>query len=67
MGGIAAQYGATDPAAGRRMLARIAHRGPDEEGEALRSRLGDDRFRTSSDNEVALHMVEREGRRASPS
>jgi asparagine synthase (glutamine-hydrolysing) len=87
------------------MLDRLAHRGPDDRGEAgfdgawlghrrlsivdvdgghqpllgsdealrfvgngeiynhsaLRSRLGDDRFRTSSDNEVALHMVEREG------
>jgi asparagine synthase (glutamine-hydrolysing) len=105
MCGIAAQYGATDPDAGRRMLDRLAHRGPDDRGEAgfdggwlghrrlsivdvdgghqplvgsdealrfvgngeiynhaaLRSRLGDDRFRTCSDNEVALRMVEREG------
>jgi len=105
MCGIAAQYGATDPEVGQRMLARLVHRGPDDQGEAqldgawlghrrlsivdvsgghqplvgsseelrfvgngeiynhsaLRSRLGDDRFRTSSDNEVALHMVEREG------
>jgi asparagine synthase (glutamine-hydrolysing) len=87
------------------MLDRLAHRGPDDQGEvgldgawlghrrlsivdvdgghqplrgsgealrfvgngeiynhaALRGRLGDDRFRTSSDNEVALHVVEREG------
>ncbi len=28
---------------------------------ALRARLGDDRFRTASDNEVALHVVERDG------
>lgn len=105
MCGIAAQYGATDPESGRRMLERLVHRGPDDQGEAeldgawlghrrlsivdvagghqplrgsaealrfvgngeiynhsaLRSRLGDDHFRTSSDNEVALHMVEREG------
>ncbi|NLT06723.1 MAG: asparagine synthetase B, partial [Solirubrobacterales bacterium] len=32
MCGIAAQYGATDPEAGRRMLDRMAHRGPDDEG-----------------------------------
>jgi len=105
MCGIAAQQGATDTGAGQRMLARLAHRGPDDEGEAcldgawlghrrlsivdvgggsqpltgssddrffvgngeiynhaaLRARLGDDRFRTSSDNEVALHVVERDG------
>ena len=105
MCGIAAQLGATDPEAGRRMLERLVHRGPDDQGEAeldgawlghrrlsivdvagghqplrgsaeelrfvgngeiynhsaLRSRLGDDHFQTSSDNEVALHMVEREG------
>jgi asparagine synthase (glutamine-hydrolysing) len=29
--------------------------------EAIRSKLPDDHFRTSSDNEVALHLVEREG------
>jgi asparagine synthase (glutamine-hydrolysing) len=28
---------------------------------ALRARLGSDRFRTASDNEVALHVVERDG------
>ncbi len=28
---------------------------------ALRARLGGDRFRTASDNEVALHIVERDG------
>lgn len=105
MCGIAANYGATDPEVGQRMLDRLAHRGPDDQGEtnldgawlghrrlsivdvdgghqpligsdealhfvgngeiynhsALRSRLGDDRFRTASDNEVALHIVEREG------
>lgn len=105
MCGIAAQHGATSPESGKRMLARLAHRGPDDEGEvalggawlghrrlsivdvsgghqpltgiserhffvgngeiynhaALRARLGDDRFRTSSDNEVALHVVERNG------
>ncbi len=105
MCGIAAQHGATDPEVGRRMLDRLAHRGPDDQGEvdldgawlghrrlsivdvdgghqplrgsseelrfvgngeiynhaALRDRLGDDRFRTSSDNEVALHVVERDG------
>jgi asparagine synthase (glutamine-hydrolysing) len=29
--------------------------------EAIRSYLGDDHFKTSSDNEVALHLVERDG------
>ncbi len=105
MCGIAAQYGATDADVGRRMLDRLVHRGPDDEGEAalggawlghrrlsivdvdgghqpltgireehffvgngeiynhaaLRARLGGDRFRTASDNEVALHVVERDG------
>src|SRR5215210_1702502 len=32
MCGIAAQYGAADPRAGDRMLRRLAHRGPDDEG-----------------------------------
>src|SRR3712207_1016405 len=32
MCGIAAQYGSADPEAGRRMLRRLAHRGPDDEG-----------------------------------
>src|SRR5436305_13763161 len=32
MCGIAAQYGLVDPDAGRRMLARLVHRGPDDEG-----------------------------------
>lgn len=105
MCGIAAQHGVTDPASGRRMLERLVHRGPDDDGEAsldgawlghrrlsivdvrgghqplqgisddhffvgngeiynhaaLRARLGSDRFRTASDNEVALHVVERDG------
>ena len=105
MCGIAAQQGATDAQSGQRMLERLVHRGPDDEGEAaldgawlghrrlsivdvdgghqplvgigedhffvgngeiynhaaLRARLGDDRFRTSSDNEVALHVVEHDG------
>ena len=105
MCGIAAVYGRTDPAAGERMLDRLAHRGPDDSGsvaldgawlgprrlsivdvsgghqplvgarddvylvgngevynhEAVRRRLPGDHFRTSSDNEVALHLVERDG------
>ena len=105
MCGIAAQYGATDPEAGRRMLDRMAHRGPDDEGsvelgdawlghrrlsivdvagghqplvgsdddtflvgngevynhDSLRGRMSDTRFRTASDNEVALHVVEQDG------
>jgi len=105
MCGIAAQQGAIDPASGKRMLERLVHRGPDDDGEAaldgawlghrrlsivdvsgghqplqglsddhffvgngeiynhaaLRARLGGDRFRTASDNEVALHVVERDG------
>ena len=105
MCGIAAQYGAVDPASGRRMLDRMVHRGPDDEGsvalddawlghrrlsivdvagghqplvgtsedsflvgngevynhDSLRGRLAGARFRTASDNEVALHVVEQDG------
>jgi asparagine synthase (glutamine-hydrolysing) len=100
MCGIAAQYGRPDPVAGRRMLARLEHRGPDDEGSVTigdawlghrrlsivdvaggRQPLGSDAlwlvgngevynhesvgdsltrasFRTASDNEVALHLVD---------
>jgi asparagine synthase (glutamine-hydrolysing) len=105
MCGIAAIYGAPDAAAGKRMLERLEHRGPDDDGsvavgrawlghrrlsivdvdgghqplvgargdvylvgngevynhEDIRSLLPGDHFRTSSDNEVALHLVERDG------
>src|SRR3954452_24229667 len=105
MCGIAAVYGRTDTTAGERMLDRLVHRGPDDEGavvdgdswlghrrlsivdvsgghqplvgsqgdvylvgngevynhEAIRSKLPEDHFKTSSDNEVALHLVERDG------
>jgi asparagine synthase (glutamine-hydrolysing) len=105
MCGIAAQYGRTDTAAGARMLERLTHRGPDDDGcvtvgdawlghrrlsivdvegghqplvgakedvylvgngevynhEAIRRKLGDHHFRTASDNEVALHLVEQDG------
>jgi asparagine synthase (glutamine-hydrolysing) len=105
MCGIAAVYGRTDAAAGERMLERLVHRGPDDEGsvnlngawlghrrlsivdvsgghqplvgergdvylvgngevynhEAIRSKLPEDHFKTTSDNEVALHLVERDG------
>src|SRR4051794_4677029 len=120
MCGIAAQYGHVDAEAGSRMLERLAHRGPDDDGcvpgrpaprgpdaegwvpvgrawlghrrlsivdveggpqplagpndrlklvgngevynhEAIRRKLGQVHFRTSSDNEVALHLVDREG------
>jgi asparagine synthase (glutamine-hydrolysing) len=105
MCGIAAQYGRIDPEAGERMLARLVHRGPDDEGsvevggawlghrrlsivdvegghqplkgpddrlflvgngevynhDSIRRHLGHAHFCTSSDNEVALHLVDREG------
>src|SRR3954468_74985 len=105
MCGIAAQYGRPDHAAGRRMLERLVHRGPDDEGcvavgdawlghrrlsivdveggrqplgpgsgdlwlvgngegynhEAVAGRLEHASFQTSSDNEVVLHLVDRDG------
>ncbi|HEY0633579.1 MAG TPA: asparagine synthase B [Thermoleophilaceae bacterium] len=105
MCGIAAQYGRPDHDAGRRMLDRLVHRGPDDEGsiavgdawlghrrlsivdvdggrqplgpgsnelwlvgngevynhEAVGGRLEHASFQTSSDNEVALHLVDRCG------
>src|SRR3954470_14577656 len=107
MCGIAAQYGQPDAAAGRRMLDRLVHRGPDDEGcvalgdhawlghrrlsivdveggrqplggepagdlwlvgngevynhEDVGERLTRERFQTSSDNEVALHLVDEHG------
>src|SRR4051812_7665851 len=107
MCGIAAQYGQPDAAAGRRMLDRLVHRGPDDEGcvalgdhawlghrrlsivdveggrqplggepagdlwlvgngevynhEDVGDRLTRERFQTSSDNEVALHLVDEHG------
>ena len=106
MCGIVAGYGAPDVAAGERMLARIAHRGPDgrgavsvggeawlghcrlaivdvERGEQplgtaggglwmvgngeiynhddVRRELGERRFATGSDNEVALHLLDAHG------
>jgi asparagine synthase (glutamine-hydrolysing) len=107
MCGIAAQYGQPDAEAGRRMLDRLVHRGPDDEGcvtlgdhawlghrrlsivdiEGGRQPLGGEpagdlwlvgngevynhadvgdslphaSFQTSSDNEVALHLVDSHG------
>ena len=104
MCGIAAQYGSIDADAGQRMLERLVHRGPDDEGsvsvgpdawlghrrlsivdvEGGRQPLGDHdlwlvgngevynheavggqlvhaSFETSSDNEVALHLVDHHG------
>ncbi len=106
MCGIVAQQGNVDPDSGARMLSRLAHRGPDDEGtarvgddawlghrrlsivdvsggkqplrtasgdlllvgngevynhEAVRETLSDSRFLTSSDNEVALHLVAERG------
>src|SRR3954469_20821292 len=107
MCGIAAQYGRPDAAAGRRMLDRLSHRGPDDEGSVVlgdhawlghrrlsivdveggRQPLGGEpagdlwlvgngevynhanvgdrlpraNFQTSSDNEVALHLVDEHG------
>jgi asparagine synthase (glutamine-hydrolysing) len=102
MSGIVAARGPFDPRLGRRMLARLAHRGPDGEGERavdgawlghrrlaivdlegggqplssargdlwlvgdgeiynhrrLRARLGEERFRTGSDHEAALHLYD---------
>src|SRR3954452_2640714 len=107
MCGIAAQYGHVDAEAGSRMLERLPHRGPDDDGcvtvgrawlghrrlsivdvegghqplarpndrlqlvgngevynhEAIRRKLGEASFKTSSDNEVALHLIDREGPR----
>ena len=105
MSGIVAAHGPFDPDLGRRMLARLAHRGPDGEGsrqtggswlghqrlaivdlehggqpmgnhagdlwlvgdggiynhDRLRAQLGDDRFRSRSDHEAALHLFDDEG------
>src|SRR3954449_2311757 len=105
MCGIAAQYGRPDHDAGLRMLERLVHRGPDDEGcvavgdawlghrrlaivdvdggrqplgpgdnelwlvgngevynhEAVGGRLTHASFETASDNEVALHLVDRHG------
>ncbi len=107
MCGIAAQHGPPDAEAGERMLERLVHRGPDDDGRvvledawlgqrrlsivdvsgghqplidtstgtsvylvgngevynhaAIRERLPSDHFSTSSDNEVALHLIERDG------
>ena len=105
MCGIAAQYGRPDVEAGERMLARLVHRGPDDEGsiavgdawlghrrlsivdveggkqplgredgdlwlvgngevynyESVGGRLTSASFQTASDNEVALHLVDRCG------
>ncbi|MEA2468543.1 MAG: hypothetical protein QOJ57_2669 [Thermoleophilaceae bacterium] len=104
MCGIAAQYGSVDAEAGQRMLERLVHRGPDDEGsvsigsdawlghrrlsivdveggrqplgnrdlwlvgngevynhEAVGGRLVHASFETSSDNEVALHLVDHHG------
>src|SRR3954449_5703704 len=107
MCGIAAQYGQPDAEAGRRMLDRLVHRGPDDEGcvtlgdhawlghrrlsivdveggrqplggepagdlwlvgngevynhEDVGDRLPHASFETASDNEVALHLVDRHG------
>src|SRR3954471_5056452 len=104
MCGIAAQYGSIDPEAGQRMLERLVHRGPDDQGsvtvgddawlghrrlsivdveggaqplggrdlwlvgngevynhEAVGGRLVHASFETSSDNEVALHLVDHHG------
>src|SRR3954468_6755037 len=104
MCGISAQYGAVDAEAGQRMLDRMVHRGPDDEGsvavgddawlghrrlsivdveggrqplgggelwlvgngevynhETVGGRLTHASFETSSDNEVALHLVDHHG------
>jgi asparagine synthase (glutamine-hydrolysing) len=105
MCGIVAEHGSSDPQALERMLSRLGHRGPDEQGsialehswlghtrlsivdldhgrqplvtadgdlwlvgngevynhEAVRRDLGDPEFRTSSDNEVALHLLDAHG------
>jgi asparagine synthase (glutamine-hydrolysing) len=105
MSGIVAAHGPFEPALGRRMLTRLAHRGPDGEGERalegawlghrrlaivdlegggqplgdaaaelwlvgdgeiynhrrLRALLGEQRFRTGSDHEAALHLYADEG------
>jgi asparagine synthase (glutamine-hydrolysing) len=104
MCGIAAQYGSVDADAGQRMLERLVHRGPDDQGsvsvgedawlghrrlsivdveggrqplgdhdlwlvgngevynhEAVGGRLTHASFETSSDNEVALHLVDHHG------
>ena len=105
MCGIAAIHGAASAHAGARMLVRLEHRGPDDDGcvtlpgawlghrrlsivdvegghqplvnpsgdlwlvgngevynhEALRRELDESLFATSSDNEVALHLVDQRG------
>ena len=105
MSGIVAAYGPFDADLGQRMLARLAHRGPDGEGsrrvgnawlghrrlaivdpehggqpigngagdlwlvgdgglynhDRLRDELGEERFRSRSDHEAALHLFDDEG------
>jgi asparagine synthase (glutamine-hydrolysing) len=105
MCGIVGDYGGIDPEVAARMLERVAHRGPDDEGsvevagnwlghrrlsivdveggkqplrtedgdlyligngeiynhEEVREGLSDARFRTTSDNEVALHLLAARG------
>ncbi|WP_207955847.1 asparagine synthase (glutamine-hydrolyzing) [Rubrobacter marinus] len=104
MCGIVAQHGRLDPVEAQRMLSRLTHRGPDDEGTArvgdawlghrrlsivdvsggkqpletsgglslvgngevynhaeVRGTLAGNDFRTSSDNEVALHLVAERG------
>jgi len=108
MCGIVALYGKIDEGAARRMLHRVAHRGPDDENSVrvgdcwlghrrlsivdpsggrqplstksgslwlvgngeiynhalLRPALGEERFATKSDNEVALHLLDLWGPKA---
>jgi asparagine synthase (glutamine-hydrolysing) len=105
MCGIVAEHGRSDPAALERMLERLKHRGPDDQGSVsvngswlghqrlsivdvgggkqpilgpegdlwlvgngevynhmdIRDDLDDSEFRTSSDNEVALHLLDQDG------
>ena len=105
MCGIIGDYGGIEPEVAARMLERVAHRGPDDEGsvevagnwlghrrlsivdveggkqplctededlflvgngeiynhEEVRETLPEARFRTTSDNEVALHLIEARG------
>lgn len=105
MCGIIGDYGGIEPEVAARMLERVAHRGPDDEGsvevagnwlghrrlsivdveggkqplrtedgdlflvgngeiynhEEVRETLPDARFRTTSDNEVALHLIDARG------
>ena len=108
MCGIVAEHGRSDPAALERMLERLKHRGPDDQGSVsvngswlghqrlsivdlesgkqplvsgdgdlwlvgngevynhldVRVRLDEDTFQTSSDNEVALHLIDDGGPKA---